>query len=167
MPTPTARLGDQASWIAARAQERGARILHTTTHYVNGLATGAAAGSIGLPWVYEVRGVLEETWAAAGATPEDRQARRRARRFALMRAKEIEVATAADAVITLGETMREHLIDGVPAETITLIPNSVSEAVVDADTSRTPAEMRSQLGLPGAGIWVGTAASIRRLRRPR
>ncbi|WP_436326751.1 glycosyltransferase family 4 protein [Brevibacterium sp. FAM 27836] len=161
LPTPTARLGDQASWIAARAQERGAQILHTTTHYVNGLATGAAAGSIGLPWVYEVRGVLEETWAAAGATPEDRQARRASQRFALMRAKEIEVATAADAVITLGETMREHLISGgVPAETITLIPNSVSESVVDADTSRTPAEVRSQLGLPGAGIWVGTAASI-------
>ncbi|TGD08492.1 glycosyltransferase family 4 protein [Brevibacterium sp. S111] len=161
LPTPTARLGDQASWIAARAQERGAQILHTTTHYVNGLATGAAAGSIGLPWVYEVRGVLEETWAAAGATPEDRQARRASQRFALMRAKEIEVATAADAVITLGETMREHLIaGGVPAEAITLIPNSVSEAVADADTSRTPAKMRSQLGLPGAGVWVGTAASI-------
>ncbi|MGC3021727.1 glycosyltransferase family 4 protein [Brevibacterium sp. FAM 24630] len=161
LPTPTARLGDQASWIAARAQEREAQILHTTTHYVNGLATGAAAGSIGLPWVYEVRGVLEETWAAAGATPDDRQARRASQRFALMRAKEIEVATAADAVITLGETMREHLIaGGVPAETITLIPNSVSESVVDADTSRTPAEVRSQLSLPGAGIWVGTAASI-------
>lgn len=161
LPTPTARLGDQASWIAARAQERGAQILHTTTHYVNGLATGAAAGSIGLPWVYEVRGVLEETWAAAGATPDDRQARRASQRFALMRAKEIEVATAADAVITLGETMREHLIaGGVPSESITLIPNSVSESVVDADTSRTPAEVRSQLGLPGAGIWVGTAASI-------
>lgn len=161
LPTPTARLGDQASWIAARAQERGAQILHTTTHYVNGLTTGAAAGSIGLPWVYEVRGVLEETWAAAGATPEDRQARRASQRFALMRAKEIEVATAADAVITLGETMREHLIaGGVPSESITLIPNSVSESVVDADTSRTPAKVRSQLGLPGAGIWVGTAASI-------
>ncbi|MDN5587073.1 MAG: glycosyltransferase family 4 protein [Brevibacterium sp.] len=161
LPTPTARLSDQASWIAARAQDRGAQILHTTTHYVNGLATRAAAGSIGLPWVYEVRGVLEETWAAAGATPDDRQARRVSQRFELMRAKEIEVATAADAVITLGETMREHLIaEGVPAETITLIPNSVSEAVVDADTTRTPADMRSELGLPSAGVWVGTAASI-------
>ena len=161
LPTPTARLSDQASWIAARAQERGAQILHTTTHYVNGLATGAAAGSIGLPWVYEVRGVLEETWAAAGATPDDRQARRASQRFELMRAKEIEVAMAADAVITLGETMREHLIaGGIPAETITLIPNSVSEAVVDADTSRSPADVRSELGLPVAGVWVGTAASI-------
>lgn len=161
LTTPTARLSDQASWIAARAQERVSQILHTTTHYVNGLATGAAAGSIGLPWVYEVRGVLEETWAAAGVTPEDRQARRVSQRFELMRAKEIEVATAADAVITLGDTMRDHLIaGGVPAETITLIPNSVSEAVVDADTSRTPAKVRSQLGLPAAGVWVGTAASI-------
>lgn len=160
-PTPSERLSEQANRIAAEAYERGAEILHTTTHYVNGLATGAAAKAAGLPWVYEVRGVLEETWAAAGSSPEERSARRDSQRFALMRAKEIEVASAADAVITLGETMREHLIaGGVPAETITLIPNSVSEGVVDADVTRTPAEVRTSLDLPEDGIWVGTAASI-------
>lgn len=161
LPTPSARLSDQADWLATQAQERGAQVLHTTTHYVNGLATGAAAHAAGLPWVYEVRGVLEETWAAGGSTPAEREARRASQRFELMRAKEIEVATAADAVITLGETMRDHLIaGGVPAEKITLIPNSVSDAVVNADVSRTPAEVRAGLGLPVDGIWVGTAASI-------
>lgn len=160
-PTPTSRLNDQASWIAAQAQDRGAQILHTTTHYVNGLATGTAAAVTGLPWVYEVRGVLEETWAAAGGNPSERAARRDSQRFALTRAKEIEVAAAADAVITLGETMREHLITGgVPENSITVIPNSVSENVVNADVNRMPAEVRSGLGLPEAGIWVGTAASI-------
>src|SRR5699024_2702 len=145
----------------AQAVDRGAQILHTTTHYVNGLATGAAATAAGLPWVYEVRGVLEETWAAGGSSSDERAARRDSQRFALMRAKEIEVASAADAVITLGETMREHLIaGGVPAETITLIPNSVSEAVVDTDVTRAPAEVRRSLGLPDDGVWVGTAASI-------
>lgn len=159
--TPTARLADQAAWIADRALERQADILHTTTHYVNGLATGAAARAVGLPWVYEVRGVLEETWTAAGSSPAERAARRESQRFALMRAKEIEVASAADAVITLGETMREHLIaGGVPAESITLIPNSVSEAVVNTDISQSPAETRARLGLPTDGMWVGTAASI-------
>nr|WP_276584658.1 glycosyltransferase family 4 protein [Brevibacterium permense] len=158
---PTSRLADQAAWIADQALERHVDLLHTTTHYVNGLATGAAARAVGLPWVYEVRGVLEETWAAAGSTPADRIARRESQRFAMMRSKEIEVATAADAVITLGKTMREHLIaGGVPADTITLIPNSVSEAVVDTDVTRTPADVRKSLGLPGDGIWVGTAASI-------
>lgn len=161
LATPTARLDDQASWLVTQAQNRGAQILHTTTHYVNGLATGAAARAAGLPWVYEVRGVLEETWAAAGAGQAEREARRASQRFALMREKEIEVASTADAVITLGETMREHLIaGGVPENSITLMPNSVSEAVVDADVARTPAEVRAGLGLPEAGIWVGTAASI-------
>ena len=47
LPTPSARLSDQADWLATQAQERGAQVLHTTTHYVNGLATGAAARSIG------------------------------------------------------------------------------------------------------------------------
>ena len=137
------------------------QVLPTTTPYVNGLATGAAAAAAGLPWVYEVRGVLEETWAAGGSTSVERAARRASQRFELMRAKEIEVATYADAVITLGETMRHHLIDGgVPAEKITVIPNSVSEAVVNADTTRAPSEVRAGLGLPEGGVWVGTAASI-------
>lgn len=160
-PTPSARLSEQATWIAEEAGRHGVDVLHTTTHYVNGLATGAAARAVGLPWVYEVRGVLEETWAAAGGTDADRIARRDSQRFALMRAKEIEVATGADAVITLGETMRDHLVtNGVPADSITLIPNSVSEAVVDADASRQPADVRAGLGLPRDGVWVGTAASI-------
>lgn len=159
--TPSERLSEQANHIASEAHRRGAQILHTTTHYVNGLAASAAAAAAGLPWVYEVRGVLEETWAAAGSSPEERSARRDSQRFALMRAKEIEVATAADAVITLGETMREHVIaGGVPADRITLIPNSVSDAVVNTDVTRTPADVRRSLGLPEDGIWVGTAASI-------
>lgn len=159
--TPTARLGEQASWIADQVSRREVDILHTTTHYVNGLATGAAARATGIPWVYEVRGVPEETWAAAGGGVAARAARRASQRFAMMREKEIEVARAADAVITLGETMREHLIDsGVPADTITLIPNSVSESVVNAEITRSPAEVRANLGLPADGIWVGTAASI-------
>lgn len=159
--TPTARLSEQASWIAGQVAERGVDVLHTTTHYVNGLATGAAARATGIPWVYEVRGVLEETWAAAGGGDAARAARRASQRFAMMREKEIEVARAANAVITLGETMREHLIaNGVPADAITLIPNSVSEAVVGADVTRSPAEVRAELGLPTDGIWVGTAASI-------
>lgn len=159
--TPTARLEEQAAWIADQALKRQVDLLHTTTHYVNGLATGAAARAIGLPWVYEVRGVLEETWAAAGSTPDERTARRESQRFALMRSKEIEVASAADAVITLGETMREHLISGgVPEALITVIPNSISEAVVEADTTQLPAHVRAELGLPASGFWVGTAASI-------
>lgn len=161
LPTPTARLNEQALWIANQAARRDVDLLHTTTHYVNGLVTGAAARAIDLPWVYEVRGVLEETWAAAAGTAIERDARRASQRFELMRAKEIEVATNADAVITLGETMREHLVsNGVPADSITLIPNSVSEAVIEADTSRSPAEVRVGLGLSESGTWVGTAASI-------
>src|SRR5699024_5523056 len=44
--TPTARLEQQAAWIVDQALERQVDLLHTTTHYVNGLATGAAARAI-------------------------------------------------------------------------------------------------------------------------
>ncbi|WP_082834975.1 glycosyltransferase family 4 protein [Brevibacterium casei] len=159
--TPEARLSEQAAWISAQARDNDADILHTTTHYVNGLVTGAAARASGLPWVYEVRGVLEETWAASGSSDEERRRRRSSQRFVRMRAREIEVACSADAVITLGQTMKEHLVaNGVSSETITVIPNSVSDAVVSADVERRPAAVRAEMGLPSSGIWVGTAASI-------
>lgn len=159
--TPIARLEEHAAWIANQATTLQVNLLHTTTHYVNGLVTGSAARAVGLPWVYEVRGVLEETWAAAAGTPEERNARRTSQRFALMRSKETEVALAADAIITLGTTMRDHLVaGGISADKITLIPNSVSEGVVNAPTYRNPSDVRGSLNLPQDGIWVGTAASI-------
>ena len=160
-PTPTARLSEQADWIAQKALDRKADLLHTTTHFVNGLVTGAAARSVGLPWIYEVRGVLEETWVSAGLTHLEQSERRASQRYSLIRSKEIEVAKDADAVVTLSNTLRDHLVSGgVPAESITVIPNSVSEEVVKAETSQNPADMRIRLGLSPDGIWVGTAASI-------
>ena len=108
------RLSEQADRIATEAHERGIEILHTTMHDVNGLLSlerrrqqRTCRGST----KFAVR-PGRDMGGCRRQSAEARSARRDSQRFALMRAKEIEVASAADAVITLGETMREHLIAG-------------------------------------------------------
>ncbi|GAA4283368.1 glycosyltransferase family 4 protein [Brevibacterium daeguense] len=155
------RIEKQAEFLAGVARGSDAKALHTTTHFVNGVATRAAAEHLGLPWIYEVRGVLEETWAAGRGTAEENQAVRGSERFSLFRDRETEVALAADRVITLGQTMAAELVRrGVNEDKILVAPNAVSASVLQADVSIPAGQVRAEQGLPRDGVWVGTAASI-------
>jgi glycosyltransferase involved in cell wall biosynthesis len=155
------RLARQSEFLIDVARGTGARALHTTTHFVNGAAARAAAEQLGVPWIYEVRGVLEETWAASRETEQEKTVARRSERFSLFRERETEIALAADRVITLGRTMAAELVRrGVDEERILVAPNAVSAPILDADFSRPPSEVRAEHGLPRDGVWVGTAASI-------
>lgn len=155
------RLEQHASFLARTARDSRAQALHTTTHFTNGLAARAAARELGLPWVYEVRGSLEDTWASSRGDENDELAARRSERFRLFRQRETDVARSADAVITLGRTMADELADrGVDRSRILVAPNSVSEGLLSADWREDPASVRESLGLPRRGVWVGTAASI-------
>lgn len=153
------RLGQQASFLTRVANETRAKAIHTTTHFTNGLAVQVAASALGLPWVYEVRGSLEDTWASSHG--EDEPTVRLSERFNLFRERETQVAVAADQVVTLGRTMADELVTrGVDPEKILVAPNSVGKEVIAADWQAKPARIRESLGLPGHGTWVGTASSI-------
>src|SRR5699024_11056697 len=45
---------------AARSQKTA--ILMTTTDFKNAIVVSRAAKELGIPWVYEIRGELEQTW---------------------------------------------------------------------------------------------------------
>ncbi|WP_051297638.1 glycosyltransferase [Brevibacterium album] len=159
--SPEARLEQQAQFLRTAAQVSGARVIHTTTHFTNGLAAGAAARALGLPWVYEVRGSLEDTWASGRGDAAAVAQARESERYRLFRAREAEVACEADAVVTLGETMAAELASrGVDRSRILVAPNSVGADVLEADWQRPAADVREELGLPSGGVWVGTAASV-------
>lgn len=156
--TPVERVENQAQAVRDAALAHGASVIHTTTHFVNGLAAQAAAEATGLPWVYEVRGSLEDTWAASLGRGADS---RYSERYRLFRERETEVALAADRVIVLGETMAAELAGrGIPERKIHVVPNAVGSAVLEAAWDANPADVRSDRGLPEDGVWVGTAASI-------
>lgn len=159
--TAEERLQKQAGFTAALAVGSNAQVLHTTTHFVNGVAVRAAAKRLDLPWVYEVRGVLEETWAASAGSPAERQKARDSERFRLFRARETEIALEADRVVTLGMSMASELMNrGIPEDRILVAPNAVSHDLLRYDISRAPGTVREENGLPSDGTWVGTAASI-------
>lgn len=157
--TPSARLDQQLTYLLEFLRATDTKILHTTTHFVNGLVARKAAETLGIPWVYEVRGMLEDTWASAH--PEGFGTAIQSEKYIRFRQMETEVAKSADRVVTLGATMAESLVArGVPSERIRVVPNGVGENVLNAQTSRPPHEVRETLGIPQQGFWVGAAASI-------
>ncbi|MFC8598259.1 glycosyltransferase [Isoptericola sp. NPDC057191] len=134
-------------------------VVHATTPWTTGEAARAAAARLGLPWVYEVRGLPEETWAASHPTPEARERAASSERFALLRAKETALALAADQVVTLSATMRDELVArGVPAARVTVVPNAVDAALLGPAPA--PAQARAVLGLRTAPFVVGAVTSV-------
>lgn len=149
-----ARVRQHAALLLEVVRAERPALLHTTTHYVNAMAVCAVAEACGIPWVYEVRGRLADTWAAtrgpaATASP----------RYAAFTAREAQAARAADAVVTLGEGMRQTLVtEGVDPERIVLAPNAVDARFEAPPPSRATA--RNHLGLDPDGRYVGTVSSI-------
>ena len=160
LPSDPGRRFAEATDLLVRAAERFAPdVLHTTTPGTNGEVTRATAEQLGIPWVYEVRGLPEETWVASHATPEARGLAERSGRRALLRAKETELAIAADAVVTLSATMRDELVSrGVPAERVSVVPNAVRSSLLAEHP--TPAAARASLGLESLPLVVGTVSSL-------
>ncbi|NKX55366.1 glycosyltransferase [Arthrobacter sp. E918] len=148
------RLQQQAEGLLQLALELRPGVLHTTTHFVNGLVVGAVARALGIPWVYEVRGQLADTWAAARG-PGARQSQR----YHLFRARERDVMAKADAVATLGEAMKADIVgQGIPADKVLLLPNAVGDSFLAEPAA--PPQARRQLGLPEEGTFIGTVSSL-------
>ena len=130
-------------------------VLHPTTPYDNAQVALAIGRSLDVPVVYEVRGFLEETWLSrqpVGSEASDR--------YRLTRATEGWCAARADHVVTLGEAMKADLVSrGVPADSITVVPNAVD---VDAflPIAGRGAAMRSQLGVPEGRVLLGYISSL-------
>lgn len=109
---------------AADALERQMRNLRpemvmSASNHVTALPALIAARRLGLPFIYEVRGLWEITRISREQEFEDTPA------FAVQSLLEAKVAQLADHVFTLTEPMREELSSrGVRDERIELLPNS-------------------------------------------
>ncbi len=148
------RLQQQAELLLDLCLQLRPAVLHTTTHFVNGLVVRTVAEALGIPWVYEVRGQLADTWASRRSP-----SALRSERYKLFNDREAEVSQTADLVLTLGEAMKRRLTDqGVEPENVLLYPNAVGDEFlkdpIDARNARTI------LGLPEEGTFVGTVSSL-------
>ncbi|WP_084955660.1 glycosyltransferase family 4 protein [Thermoactinospora rubra] len=129
------------------------QVLHAATDHRNGSVAHAVRERTGTPFVYEVRGFLEETWASRD--PE----RIGSERHVLQREREAFLMREADAVVTLAETMAAEIVErGVPREKIYLAPNAVDDSLLTADYDGEA--FRRAYGIADGEVVVGSVSSI-------
>jgi glycosyltransferase involved in cell wall biosynthesis len=132
-------------------------VLHAASNYANAVIALALRDATRLPVVYEVRGFWEDTWLSRHAGTRDLTL---SDRYLRTRALETRCMADADLVVTLGEAMREEIIErGVHPDKVIIVPNGVSEEFLRPlpdDNGR----LRSSLGIaPGEHV-VGLVSSL-------
>ena len=111
------------------AKQENATLIHAHTPYRVGLPALRAARKLGLPFVYEMRGMWEETAVANGRWLRNGPAYRR------FQAYETKVLRKADAVVCISETLKQEAIGrGVEATKISVVTNAVDKTIGDNTT---------------------------------
>ena len=107
--------------IADKIREFRPTLVQAASNYENSLPVLLATRTLGVPFIYEVRGLWEFTTASKISGYEESE------RFALEQNLEQLVATHADLLFTLGKNLANELINrGVKPEKIHLAPNAIN-----------------------------------------
>ncbi|NYJ36189.1 glycosyltransferase involved in cell wall biosynthesis [Nocardiopsis aegyptia] len=130
-------------------------VLHAASDHKNATVALHVGRALGIPVVYEMRGFLEETWLShEGAT-----SRRGSERHRLLVERESSVLRAADAVVTLADTMRSEIIGrGVAPERVVMAPNAVDERLLREQPDG--ASFRESFGIAEQERVVGSVSSL-------
>ncbi|NUP00465.1 MAG: glycosyltransferase [Nonomuraea sp.] len=147
------RMVKGAEGVTKLVEQLRPQILHAATDHRNGSVAHAVRDRTGTPFVYEVRGFLEETWASRDPIRVGSQ------RHVLQREREAFLMREADAVVTLAETMATEIVErGVPREKIHLAPNAVDDTLLSAHYDG--ASFRAEYDIAPGEIVVGSVSSI-------
>jgi len=132
-------------------------VLHAASNYANAVIALALRDATRLPVVYEVRGFWEDTWLSRHAGTRDLKL---SDRYRLTRALETHCMRSADLVVTLGEAMRDEILErGVDPDKVIIVPNGVSEEFL-RPLPDDQGKLRRSLGIkPGEHV-VGLVSSL-------
>jgi len=130
---PVDRYLEDYAWRAAGiAREERPAIIHASSGgrgYESALVGLALGEHLDLPVVYEVRSLFDGP-APAGSSGPASDATSPRERYRRRDATEVRSMLAADAVVTLAETMKTDIVArGVPAERVHVVPNGVDPEV--------------------------------------
>jgi glycosyltransferase involved in cell wall biosynthesis len=150
---PDRYIEEAARCIEAALRDCGASVVHAASNHENALPALIAARRLGLPFVYEVRGLWEYTAASSRPGWEGSDA------FALEGQLEALVASHADRVFTLTQALADELVSrGVERTRIALAPNAVdAQAFLPMPPD---AELALRLAIPPKAFVVGYAGSV-------
>ncbi|MFL0576517.1 glycosyltransferase family 4 protein [Brevibacterium luteolum] len=141
-----------AAAIEQLAIEQRPAIIHAASNHLNGLAAVSAARELGIPSIYEIRGLWEIT--RASRDPEFANGKI----FKFISRMEADAAKAATRVLTLTNALKDEMVSrGVDPSKIRVVPNGV-------DTTRfvpqpADSDLAKQLGLDGKMI-IGYVGSV-------
>lgn len=146
-------LAESVDVYVREAQRNRVSLIHAASNFVTALPALMAARRLGIPFVYEVRGLWEITQSSSNPAWQESD------RFKLAVRLETLVAKEADAVLAITSQVRDELVQrGVQASAISLMPNSVD---TDAFTPMPPFQpLRRKLGLNDDAIVLGYAGSL-------
>ncbi|WP_157973807.1 glycosyltransferase family 4 protein [Desertihabitans aurantiacus] len=113
-------IGRYATALRAQAEAERPFLLHAASNHLNGLAVVTTARQLGLPSVYELRGLWEVTRASRDqewATGEE---------YRYLARMELDAAHHATRVITITEALKAEMVRrGVDGDKIGVVPNGV------------------------------------------
>ena len=142
-----------AEILIDKARAEKPSIIHAASNYEVALPALIAARTLGIPFIYEVRGLWEYTAASKKKEWEQSQ------RFALESHLETLTAQNADQVLPLTEALANELESrGVEPTKITLVPNAVDSKAF-TPTQRNPA-LAEALGIYKENFVIGYVGSI-------
>lgn len=130
-------------------------IIHAHVPYRVGLPAYYASKKLGVPFVYEMRGMWEESAVASGRWKSGGIPHRRFRRL------ETKVLKRADAVICISETLaKEAKSRGISPNKITIVPNAVNINSGEVEIPELHREIKQKIGESKV---VGYIGSLREL----
>jgi len=107
--------------LCKQAVEFRPALIHTASNQIVGLAGTEAARRLGIPSIYEMRGL----WHMTRASKQPGYAS--SEHYAMTQALEIQAADQADHVFAITEAIRDiAMAAGIPAKKITVVPNAVN-----------------------------------------
>ncbi len=141
-----------ATAIQQHARRHRPALLHASSFHVNGLATQLAAARLGVPYVYEMRG-LEDLMKVSRDSSFDGSDRRR-----FLDTVEGVACAGAERVFVITEALkREMAARGVPEEKLVVLPNGVHTALFQP--RERDAALEASLGLRGKTV-IGYAGGL-------
>ena len=139
-------------------------VLHPASNFLNAQVALALRDRFGIPVVYEVRGFLEETWASrtvAGGGGGGRDVEE-ADRYRGAKDAETACMLAADAIVTLSDTMRTEIIArGCDPARLVVIPNAVD--IERFEPHARDDVLAASLGIEAGETVLGYVSTLNRL----
>lgn len=142
-----------AAHVLARLGDQPVGYVQAASFFQNAFAGRLIADKLGVPLVYEMRGM---DWLTRGSSdprwlgsPQE----------TIARELEIKAAKSADRVLAITQALKEWLVaQGVEADRIGVLPNGCSPDLFEI--AEPDAELREELDLPEASVVVGYVGSI-------